>query len=663
MNISTEATLRQINTDRALASALIFPHRHSNETPDFHIQIMDIWRSADELAVIEAFREGAKTTLSEEFLLLEALFSNFKYLLIFGETYTKACQRIEAMKHELLTNQRIYTLFGKQKGSTWSENKIVLPNGVAIEAHGWEEEIRGFKHLDSRPDRAYLDDIENRERVRDTATVDDNWKRIHIELMPAMDKVNGKIRITGTPLADDCLVRRAANSNKWVKGRFPICDRDIDDPECQATWPSRYPMEWIREKRDYFASVGMLREFNQEYMLIASGAQGKPFEEEHLRFIDVAPRGYSPKVLIMDPARTVEVKTSDQTGRVVVSKQGTKIYVHESGGGYWKPSEIVQNAFDISHKFDDCEVAIEKNSLDEWLLEPMRAMMFKLARVLKFKTLNAPQDRNKSQFIMGLQPHFEAGDIILVGGRANHLQLVSQILNFPSGKRDILNALAYIHRVFSGIPIYEDFSQANIVDRVELSRSATLLLGLNSVGSETAAVLCSLDGQYLTVLADWISPLMPIDALPDIAMLIRAVYPGKKLTAWAPADVIDQVGRNPLVTACKSAGWKLNRGEYAVMTRSTLSPMLRTELRGRRLLQIDHNAKNTLQAFSSGYNWPVKANGERMSEPERGPARSLMEALETLTFAINKPNNDTLAMQTNATNALGTPYLSALPRN
>ncbi len=30
----------------------------------FHVAIMDLWRSADEFILIEAFREGAKTTLA-----------------------------------------------------------------------------------------------------------------------------------------------------------------------------------------------------------------------------------------------------------------------------------------------------------------------------------------------------------------------------------------------------------------------------------------------------------------------------------------------------------------------------------------------------------------------------------------------------------------------
>ena len=318
--------LKEISEDRALGCALLFPHRHRHTTPAFHIQITDLWRSNDELVVIEAFRQGAKTTISEEFLILEMLFANFPYALIFGETYTKACQRIEAIKYELTTNQTIHALFGKQKGPTWSENKLVLPNGVAIEAHGWEEEIRGYLHLGNRPHRAYLDDIETAERVRDTATVDKNWRKLFMQLLPAMDSEFGKIRMTGTPLADDCMIRRAVKSPQWTAGHFPICVDNV------PLWPERYPLKWIEEKREMMAAEGMLREFNQEYMLIPTGTMGKPFVEEMLTFEDVAPRGYHPKVTIIDPARTTDPTKSDLTGWVTVSRSGSRIYVHESGG-------------------------------------------------------------------------------------------------------------------------------------------------------------------------------------------------------------------------------------------------------------------------------------------------------------------------------------------
>ena len=241
MALSNGAMLKAISEDRALGSALVFPHRHPQASPKFHVEIMDLWRSHDENVLIEAFREGAKSTLSEEFLLLEACFGNFGYCILLGETYTKACQRLEAIKHEAVKNMKILALFGKIKlpGNVWNENQIELMNGVMIEAHGWEEELRGFKWHDLRPDRAYLDDIENRSTVKDKASVDATMKKIYLELLPAMDKELGKVRVTGTPLAEDCMISRLRNDPAWASGYYPICNGDIDDPLTEATWPDR----------------------------------------------------------------------------------------------------------------------------------------------------------------------------------------------------------------------------------------------------------------------------------------------------------------------------------------------------------------------------------------------------------------------------------------
>ena len=317
--LTSAATLRVISEDRALASAMLFPHRHPQASPPFHVQIMDAWRSADELVLIEAFRSAAKSTLSEEHLLMEACFANFNYCLIIGETYTKACQRLEAIKNEAAKNMKLLTLFGKltgHRGRLWNEHQFELPNGVLLEAHGWEEELRGFKWHDWRPDRAYLDDIENETMVKDKAAVDATLRKLYLQLIPAMDKEKRKVRVTQTPLAEDCLVSRLRADDQWTTLRFPICNGDIDDPATEALWPERFPMDWIRKERDRYEKAGQLRGFLQELMLMAIGSQDKPFESEHIREIALDPAPWLPKTLVVDPARTASVTSSDRTGRV-----------------------------------------------------------------------------------------------------------------------------------------------------------------------------------------------------------------------------------------------------------------------------------------------------------------------------------------------------------
>jgi len=666
MSLTNASMLRVISEDRALASAMVFPHRHPQQSPPAHVQIMDAWRSVDPLVLIEMFREGGKSTLSEEFLLLEAGFANMGYCIIIGETYTKACQRLEAIKFEAATNTKLLSLFGKMAktaGRLWNEHQFELPNGVLLEAHGWEEEFRGFKWHDLRPDRAYLDDIENRERVKDAATVKKSVNKLYLELMPAMDKEKGKIRITGTPLAEDCMITRLRANPDWTSFQFPICDGEIDDPATVATWPERYPMEWVRGKRDQMERAGELNGFLQEYMLKAIGTADKPFEERHLHEIAIDPAPWLPRTLVVDPARTANVGSSDRTGRVVLSRLGTRIYVHASSGEYWKPDAIIAGRFDTSRRFDAATVAIEKNSLDEWLLQPLRAEMLRRGESLPLKAIQAPQDRSKEQFILGLQPFFEAGDIVLVGGRGAHSQLVAEILNFPSGKRDILNALAYAQRVFSGVPVYEDFGAWNLIEGYEPSARDSLALCFNASGSDTTAALVSVEGERMVAVADWISPVSPAQAVPDIVRLVRATFPRAKVNTWLPADVMDQADRMPLLAAMRSEGLQPMRGAYASLSRGALSPMIRTEMKGKRLFLVDSQARHTMNAIAGGYVFPMSKSGQQGSEPERGPHRTLMEGVESAAYVICSQSGNSLPDELHsARNPQGATYFTSLPR-
>lgn len=666
MGLSNTEMLRSFSQDRALALSVIFNHRHTSKSPPMHVHIIDAWRSKDELVQVEGFRECAKSTLSEEFLLLESAFQNFRYCLLIGETYTKACQRLESIKHEATKNMKLAGLFGKLRGGagfSWNENIADFANGSRIEALGWEQEIRGFKHHDARPDRAYLDDIENKERVRDTAAVDATMRKLYLELLPAMDKETRKIRVTGTPLADDCMINRNKSNSEWVCFSFPICIGDIDDAGAVAQWPERYPMDWIRAERRKFEQAGQLRGFMQEYMLVAAETQGKPFTERDIRSVEVAPVSFSPKHAILDPARTANITTSDQTGGVVVSRIGSTIYVHESDGDFLKPDQIVQRAFDWQKKWDTAQVHIEKNSLDEWLLQPIRLNTLKSGVILNYKPLQAPQDRDKTTFIMGLQPFLNAGDIVLVGGKVKHPKLVAQILNFPVGKKDVLNALAYALKIFSGEAVYKEFSEDNIGRDLELGRGDALVLVLNSEGAQTTAVLCGLDGQNITVLADWVSQLPVVDALSDIATLIRAVYQGRRLSCWVPADIYDLADRHPLVAGARKAGLSPMRGGYVAQCRGQLAPLLRTEMRGKRMLMVDTRAVNTLNALSGSYAYASKKNGMQTAEPERGVYRAIGESLESLTSAIITGGQaDVMADATNkSTNGQGVTYLTSMP--
>lgn len=666
----TTALLAAISGDRALGSALLFSHRHPQASPAFHVSILDLWRSSDEFVVIQAFREAGKSTLGEEFLAMEAAFGNFKYCLLFGNTYTKACQRLAAIKHELALNGKLKALFGDLVGPKWTDDTIVLSNGTRIEAHGWEEEIRGYKWLDARPDRAHLDDIEDMSMVRDTAAVDASWRKLNTQLIPAMDKDRRKVRVTGTPLADDNMLARCERSAEWVVAKFPVLEAPgvegaaaLVHTEARATWSERYPLEWVVKEAARFESGGLLREFVQEYMLISAQTQGKPFTATDLVYQDYEPPGWLRKVAVFDPART-STANSDGYGRCVMSRMGSRIYVYESGSEHWKPDEMIAACFETSERHGDCEVAVERNSLDDWLMQPMRAEMLRRGKALDLMPILAPADRSKHQFIMGLQAWFKAGDIIFVGGKGKHAKLIAEIENYPSGKRDALNTLAYAQRVFGGAPLYPEFGPDNIVDMPDPGQQDVLAVAVHATSSQVCAVLVAISGRRMTVLADWTSALGAADTCRDIGVLLRAMYPNRRIAWWVAADVYDQAGRVSLVEAMRAQRLEVRRAGYVAQSRGALSELLRTTVDRQRLLLVGSGCRATLNAMSGGYRMPVGADGRSRGEPEANVSATLMAALEVLTHEVEQGHTaDALPAGFGGTvNAQGTPYFSALRR-
>lgn len=658
MSVQNQALLRAISEDRALGSAMLFSHRHEYESPDFHVAVMDLWRCADEFVLIEAFREGAKTTLSEEFLCMEGMYGNFFYTVLFGETYSKACQKIEAIAYECRTNVKLLKLFGRLSKKP-IEDKIWFNSGALIQGVGWEQEVTGFKYLDRRPDRAYLDDVENLERVRSTAAVDATVRKLYQEVLPSLDKTRRKVRITETPRAADCLVTRLRSNPDWLCASFPICTGDPYDPATVSAWPSRYPMDWIRSERERYERAGMLRQFEQEYLLDVDTAESKPFTEEMLRSIDLAPAAWLPRYAIFDPARTASVATSDRTGKVVVSRLGSKIIVHESGGYFWKPDEIRTDLFSTWERHHCAEVGVEENALNEFLLQPIRFEMMRRGVVLPLRALRAPQDRDKAAFIMGLEPFFKAGDVLLVGGRGNHAQLVAEMLNFPGGKLDILNALAYALRMFAGQPVYEDFGEANVAP---YSGGGKLHLAWNASASEVVCAVLARSGRYYSVAHDFAASGPTLDAVRTVASEVRAAYPRSLFDSWVPAELHDTWQRIALVPSLRAEKFSPWRSEHASVARGALAEKIRTTIRERRLLCVAKDAPLTLNALAGGYKYPVASGGKQALDPEPGLSRLVAEALECTVAMLERGlDNQDESSGNFALNPQGARYRTALP--
>src|SRR6516225_5234768 len=363
-----EQLILEFAAEPIVAHQALFEHRHSAETPRFHDELIELFHSSIPKLLVMAFRGGAKSTLAEEAILLEAASRCVRNVLILGSNFDRAADRLRAIKHELETNELLIQLYGDLRGSVWGAERLVLANGTAIQAYGRGQSLRGVKHLDARPDLAFVDDVEEEEHVRTPEARQQTWDWFMRDLMPALDR-NARIRIAATPLDRDSLPMRLKRQSGWTTRTYPIEHIDARG-ERRATWLARYPLDWIDAKRREFDEAGMTHAYAQEYLCEPEDPASRVFLASMIK-VEPRVRVFERAFAFYDPARTT-TRTSATTGWVVWSFIGKRLVVWDGGAEFWKPDQIIDHMFKLNADYEPVVIGVETNGLEEFLLQPLR---------------------------------------------------------------------------------------------------------------------------------------------------------------------------------------------------------------------------------------------------------------------------------------------------
>lgn len=606
--------------DRKLAHSVLFKHRHPLATPEFHGEMIDDFHSFDLQVVIEAFRGGAKSTTGEEATTIRALFTDFANGLIVSSTQTRAAERLEAVKHELENNDTIVNLFGEQVGDIWQAHKVVLLNGTCIQALGVGQAVRGIKHHEFRPDFIWIDDIEDEESVKTPEACFERLKWLYGTLLPVCAK-NAVSRVTGNRLSPDAVVSKLAQNPEWKSRRYPICYTDVESGREIATWPEFRDIIWIDKKRREYQELGLDQVWASEFMCEAISETIKPFKAEHIRVVPRT-RTWEAVYVMYDPAKTTKnLKQQAHTGKAVWSWVGEKLVIWEAWGKPIMPSELINDIFKTEADYSPVSMRVEADGLEEWLNEPLRIEQTRRRVLLpNLGPERAPKD--KDAFIRSLQPFFFSG---IVEFACDLPELRAQALNFPSGRKDILNALAYALKLRPGQTVYDAFTDENIFEDLEAHQKTRPFLCFNADGTFVTAALVQYDGS-LAVLKDWIESDdagQCVESICKQASLIAGqfniIVPPKEMEQFDNKGIVAALRRLPR-TSVMGAQPERGRAEIRdLMSKRSKFP----------LVKISTEATWTLRAFSGGYHKVVGRRGMIDGEAETGGYRTLMEGLES----------------------------------
>lgn len=650
--------LTKLRQNPVLAHDVIFAKRHPNATPAFHRQmILDCW-SDEEFVGTEAFREGAKSTVHEEALILMALFGIEPFFLIIGANYDRACDRLTAIKHEIETNEIILELFGDQRGPTWNEGEIILKNGVKIMALGARMKFRGVKYKDSRPKFVLVDDLEDEENINTEEKREKLAKWVSRVVWPACSFA--RKRIVGTPLHPNSWLENMRKNARWRFAVYPIVVPASVNPEEweYSQWPDRYSLDWIKNKMEQMTREGDLQGFVQEYLCKSEDPSLKPFHERHIIPAQALPPSL-PSLVICDPARTVNAKSA-RTGYVVTSWFGTTLNVRHAFGSYDMPDKIIDNLFTLDATFKPTWIAVEKDGLEQFLMQPLRQEQIRRGIILPIMPVNAPREQNKDAFIRGLQPFFNAGEVRMCG---DFPELRNEILNFPTGLKDILNALAYAIRLRAGKPVYSDFSWTHVAPGdVKPIGAQPVYLVLNVEPSYTTGILCQYVNRSLKVFGDWVKEGTPEEALEQMLPDARQIAETRPMKFFAPLEQFDQYNNYGLPRAQRRLNLEITRGPNGYNSMGALTQTLRQQAMMSPAFMVNPSCRWTINGLAQGYAFKLDKNGVLSQEPEPGYYATAIRGLESFAKFLTVRVEDTAGAQ-NQVNWAYTPdgrrYMSA----
>ena len=628
--MSTRAEIvARLYRDRPLAHKVLFAHRHREASPPFHKEmILDFHGPAGGVVDI-VFRGGAKSTIAEEAIVIMAAMREFKNCLVIGENADRAASRLAAIRREITMNPRLIQAFGDLRGDVDGETRIVLANETCIQSLGKGQSLRGIKHLDQRPDLVFGDDLENRQDAytpEARAKVSDWW---NFDLMPAMDPL-GRWRMAATTLHPEALPETLARAEDVIVHRYPWYYLD-ENGEKVASWPERFPMDFIERTEESYLKQGKVQGYRQEFMCQAEAPELKPFKKE---MFTVAPRVKSWQAVysMTDPARTRN-KNSADTGHAVWSWIGAKMVIWDAWGKQLLPNEIVDALFDTWDRYRPVKIGVERDGLEEFLMQPIRQEQVKRGIMLPIEDHKAPV--GKLDFIRGLQPFFNAREVEFAQPLPD---LEAQLLGFPTGKNDVPNALAYALRMRPGAPIYDDFGGRHVSEDLRPLPGRTLWLCLNATRNVVTGVLLQVLDGSVRVFNDYVREGEPSAVVGDIIQAAN-LDAGARVQLTAGPLHFDQYNNVGLRQAVAKLPMEIRNGVPPERSRTFIRSLLQRERQSMPMFLVSSEAKWTLNAFAGGYSRVLLKGGVLADYAEEGIYRTLIEGLESFLGLLELGNS------------------------
>jgi predicted phage terminase large subunit-like protein len=251
-----------------LAIQFLFPHWCRLPFCRMHLESLDRYDALTRAATVSQ-REGrrfvllaprgyAKSALHSTLLpLLDLCFSRERFIVLISATRAQAEGRLRAIREELATNATLRLLFPHLQHAQENNRRTLVVGGQRISAYGAGCELRGIGHLQARPTKIVLDDVEDSSRIF-SAKYREAMYAWYQEVVEPLGDATTHIEIVATLLHTDSLVARLAQRPHIEVRRYSAIESWARDTTLWQRWHEIFTNlsdpERLERARAFFAA-------------------------------------------------------------------------------------------------------------------------------------------------------------------------------------------------------------------------------------------------------------------------------------------------------------------------------------------------------------------------------------------------------------------------
>ena len=416
-------------------------------------------------------RGSAKSTVASLAYVLRAAVEGWEpYVWIVSDTKHQACAHLANVKAELVANPRLAADYPDAvgQGPVWRGNAVVLPNGVAVEAFGTGQGLRGRRHRAHRPTLIVCDDLQNDGHMQSALQRDRSRCWFHGTLMKAGTPRTNVVNLA-TALHREALAMELAETPGWTSRIFKAIQRWPDNMSLWHQWEAIYTdlkrSDYCQAARTFYdihrpamdaGAIVLWPEQEDLYALMCVRVEGgrAAFEREKQNapippdqcewpdsyfdegvWFETWPRNLRVKALALDPSKGSDARRGDYSAFVMLGVDRRGVLYLEADLARRSTPQIVADGVALYRRFRPDAFGIEANQFQELLGEEFQAE-FERQGLLGVRPWLIANRVNKQVRIRRLGPHLAARRLRFKTDSPSTRLLVDQLKEFPLADHD-----------------------------------------------------------------------------------------------------------------------------------------------------------------------------------------------------------------------------------